>query len=145
MHTENIDEAIEKYLHERMEKGKDTARQRFLAYAYMKHSGDGILEYLLKVGGLARCYIMHLSKMENSFKWPEMAWFAVMAAMGIYGYSLATAEESQLLGIILMAGTLVHACSLFYMVTRKMREIGLRIVLYREIIQIVEMELNSMI
>ncbi len=144
MHTENIDEAIERYLHERMEKGKETARQRFLARAYMKH-GDGLLDYLLKVGGLARCYIRHLRKMEKSFKWPEMAWFAVMAAMGIYAYSLTTTEESQLLGIVLMAGTLVHACSLFYMVTRKMREIGLRIVLYREILQIVEMELNAMI
>jgi uncharacterized membrane protein YecN with MAPEG domain len=69
----------------------------------------------------------------------------VMAIVGVYGYALTAREESRILGIILLAGTLVHAWSLLCMFTRKMREIGLRIVLYHEIIQIVEKELRSMV
>ncbi|HEX9023886.1 MAG TPA: hypothetical protein VF799_08615 [Geobacteraceae bacterium] len=141
MNSERIDEVIERYLHERMEKGEETARRRFLAYAYLKHGGDELLEFLLKVGGMSRLYIKHLKGMENSFKWPEMAWFAVMMAVGIYGYALTSDEGSQTLGIVLASGALVHAFSLFCMITRKMREIGIRIALYHEIIQIVEKEL----
>ena len=44
---------------------------------------------------------------------------------------------------VLLAGTLVHAWSLLRMVTHKMREIGLRIVIYREIVQIVEKEIRG--
>ncbi len=143
MNSERIDDVIERYLHERMEKGHETARQRFLDYAYLKHGGDELLEFLLKVGGLSRLYIKHLKGMEDSFKWPEMAWFAVMMVIGIYGYSLTAAEESQTLGIVLISGALVHACSLFCMIARKMREIGIRITLYHEIIQIVEKELRA--
>ncbi len=145
MNPESIDEAIEKYLHERVEKGKETARQRFLAYAYLKHGGDEVLEFLLKAGGLARLYIKHLKGMENSVKWPELAWFSAMSAVGIYGCAQMGREDSRLLGIVLISGALVHACSLFGMIIRKMREIGLRIALYREIVQIVEKELGSLV
>ena len=145
MNAESIDEVMEKYLHERMEKGKEEAIQRFLAYAYLKHGKDGVLEFLLKTGGLARHYIKHLRCMEKSIRWPETAWFAIMAAVGVYGYALMGMEDSYILGIILVAGTLVHAVSLFHMIVRKMREIDLRIVLYHEIIQIVENELRSMV
>jgi uncharacterized membrane protein YecN with MAPEG domain len=53
------------------------------------------------------------------------------------------AEDSRLLGIVLLAGTLVHTWSLLRMVTYKMREIGLRIAIYREIVQIVEKEIRG--
>ncbi|HTP64403.1 MAG TPA: hypothetical protein VMJ66_03350 [Geobacteraceae bacterium] len=145
MNTASIDEAMEKYLQERMVKGRDAARERFLANAYLKHGGDEVLVFLLKVGGLARHYIRHLRLMENSIRWPELTWFSIMAAVGAYGYGLMAQDESWMLGAVLLAGTLVHAWSLIRMITRKTREIDLRIALYGEIIQIVEKELSCII
>jgi hypothetical protein len=138
-----IDEAIEKYLHERMEKGKEKARERFLASAYLKHGGDEVLIFLMKAGGLAGHYIKFLKGMEKPFKWPEFAWFVVMLLVGTYSCTLMESAESRLLGIVLFAGVLTHVWSLLRMVMCKMREIGLRIMLYREIVQIVEKELHG--
>jgi hypothetical protein len=143
MNIKSIDEAIEKYALERLEKGKEKASERFLAYAYLKHGGDEVMEFMLKVSGLARYYIEFLKGIESPFKGPDLAWFAVMLAVGIYGFILIAAKDSRLLGIVLLAGTLVHAWSLLYMVTHKMREIGLRIAIYREIVQIVEKEIRG--
>ena len=143
MNITTIDEALERYVHERMEKGKEKARERFLAYVYLKHGGDEILDFLLKVAGLARYYIYFLNGMENPFKVRDLAWFATMVAVGVYGCILIGDEESRLLGIFLLSGALVHAWSLLYMVTHKMREIGLRIAIYREIVQIVEKEIRG--
>jgi hypothetical protein len=143
MNIKSIDDAIEKYALERMEKGKEKASERFLAYAYLKHGGDEIMEFMLKVSGLARYYIEFLKDMENPFKGLELTWFAVMLAVGIYGSILMTAEDSRLLGIVLIAGTLAHAWSLLRMVMHKMREIGLRIAIYRELVQIVEREIRG--
>ena len=143
MNIKSIDEAIEKYALERMEKGEEKARERFLAYAYLKHGGDEIMEFMLKVSGLARHYIEFLKDIENPFKGPDLGWFAVMLAVGIYGFILMAAEDSRLLGIVLIAGSLAHTWSLLRMVSRKMREIGLRIAIYREIVQIVEKEIRG--
>jgi len=143
MNITTIDEALERYVHERMEKGKEKARERFLAYAYMKHGGDEILDFLLKVAGLARYYIYFLNGMENPFKGRDMAWFAMMVAFGVYGCILIGEEESRLLGIFLLSGALVHAWSLLSMTAKKWRAIGERIAIYREIVQIVEKELHD--
>ena len=143
MNIKSIDEAIEKYAVERMEKGKEKASERFLAYAYLKHGGDEVMEFMLKVSGLARYYIEYLKDLETPFKGLELAWFAVMLAVGIYGFILMEAENSRLLGIVLLSGSLVHAWSLLSMVMHKMREIGLRIAIYREIVQIVEQEIRG--
>jgi hypothetical protein len=143
MNITTIDEALERYVHERMETGKEKARERFLAYIYLKHGGDEILDFLMKVGGLARYYIYFLSGMENPCKGKDLAWFATMAMVGIYGSILIGGEESRLMGIVLLSGALVHAWSLLSMTTRKWREIGLRISIYREIVQIVEKELHD--
>ncbi len=143
MNIKSIDDAIEKYAVERMEKGKDKASERFLAHAYLRHGGDEVMEFMLKVSGLARYYIEYLKDLETPFKGLELAWFAVMLAVGIYGFIQMAAEDSRLLGTVLLAGTLVHAWSLLRMVMHKMREIGLRIVIYREIVQIVEKEIRG--
>jgi hypothetical protein len=143
MNIKSIDDAIEKYAIERMEKGKEKASERFLAYAYLKHGGDEIMEFMLKVSGLARYYIEFLKDLESPFKGQELAWFAIMLAVGIYGFILMAVNDSRLLGIILIAGTLVHAWSLLRMVMHKMREIGLRIAIYRELVQIVEREIRG--
>jgi len=126
-----------------MEKGKEKASERFLASAYLKHGGDEVLVFLMKAGGLAGHYIKYLKSMGKPFKWQELAWFTVMLVIGGYSYSLMASEESRLLGFILFSGVLTHAWSLLRMVMRKMREIGLRITLYREIVQIVEKELSG--
>jgi len=143
MNITTIDEALERYVHERMEKGKEKARERFLAYVYLKHGGDEILDFLLKVAGLARYYIYFLNGMENPFKGRDLAWFAAMVAVGVYGCILIGDEESRLVGIFLFSGALVHAWSLFSMTAKKWRAIGERIAIYREIVQIVEKELHD--
>jgi hypothetical protein len=141
MNIKSVDDAIETYVQERMEKGKEKASERFLTYAYMKHGGDEILEFLLKVGGLARYYIYFLEIMENPFKGPEMKWLAAMSMVGLYGCFLIGNFESRALGIFLLVGALVHAWSLVSMATKKCRAIGMRIAIYSEIVQIVEKEI----
>lgn len=136
-----IDEALETYVSERLEKGKEKASERFLTNVYLKHRGDEILEFLLKVGGLARCYIYCLKIIDNPFKGRELGWIAAMTAVGIYGLIMMSAEESRYLGIFLLTGALVHAWSLISMMMKKSREIGVRITIYKEILQIVEKEL----
>ena len=139
--TESIDEAIDKYVHVRMEQGKEEASERFLAYAYLKHGNDELLEFLRKVRGLTRYYIDFLKLMENPFKGPELAWLASMVVVGIYSCYLMDVEESRMLGIFVFAGTFVHACSLVSMTVKKWRDIGVMIAIYREIVQVVDQEL----
>jgi hypothetical protein len=141
MNIGKIDAALETYVNERLAKGKEKASERFLAYVYLKHGGDEILDFLLKVGGLARCYIYCLKIAENPLKGQEMGWFAAMAAVGFYGSILMAAEESRVMGIFLLSGALVHAWSLLGMMINKWRAIGVRISIYKEIVQIVEKEL----
>jgi hypothetical protein len=141
MNIGTIDEALETYVNERLAKGKEKASERFLAYVYLKHGSDEILDFLLKVGGLARCYIYCLKIAENPLKGQELGWFAAMAAVGVYGSIMMAADESRVLGIVLLAGALVHAWSLLSMMVKKWRSIGVRISLYKEIVQIVEKEL----
>jgi hypothetical protein len=141
MTTETVEEAIDKYVHERMAAGKEQASERFLAYAYLKHGGDELREFLKKVRGLTKYYIDFLKLMENPFKGPELAWFASMVVVGIYSCYLVEVEESRAVGIFVLAGTLVHASSLICMTAKKWSDIGVTIAIYREIVQIVENEL----
>ncbi|KIE43692.1 GSU0071 family protein [Geobacter anodireducens] len=138
MDTTVIDEAIDKYVHERMEKGKKSAAERFLSYAYLKYAGDEAGEFLRKVKGLTRYYVDFLTLMENPFKGPELAWFASMVVMGIVSCVMLNEEETRLAGIFILSGTVVHAWSLLRMVAKKWREIGVMIAIYREIIEIIE-------
>jgi len=136
-----IDEALETYVNMRIEKGRERASERFLEYVYLKHGGDEIPDFLLKAGGLARCYIYCLKIAENNLKGKDLAWFAAMAAVALYGCILMATEDTRVEGIFLFSGTLVHAWYLVKTVTRKWRSIGLRISFYKEIIQIIEKEL----
>ncbi|BEH08435.1 MULTISPECIES: GSU0071 family protein [Geobacter] len=144
MDTTVIDEAIDKYVHERMEKGKTRAAERFLSYAYLKYAGDEVGEFLRKVKGLTRYYVDFLTLMENPFKGPELAWFASMIVVGIVSCVMLNEEQTRLAGIFILAGTLVHAWSLLRMVAKKWREIGVMIAIYREIIEIIERETSSL-
>lgn len=144
MDTKLIDEAIDKYVHERMEKGRKSAAERFLSYAYLKYAGDELTEFLKKVRGLTRYYVDFLTLMENPFKGPELAWFASMITIGIVSCFMMGEEETRLAGIFVFSGTLVHAWSLILMVAKKWREIGVMIAIYREIIEIVEKEAKTL-
>ena len=144
MDTTVIDEAIDKYVHERMEKGKTRAAERFLSYAYLKCAGDEVGEFLRKAKGLTRYYVDFLTLMENPFKGPELAWFASMIVVGIVSCVMLSEEQTRLAGIFILSGTLVHAWSLLRMVAKKWREIGVMIAIYREIIEIIERETSSL-
>jgi hypothetical protein len=145
MNTDTIDEAIDKYVSERMKKGKKTASERFLTYAYLKHGGDELAEFMKKVGGLSRYYINFLNIMENPFRGPEMAWLGAMIVVAIFGGYLASQEESRLLGILVVSGTLAHAWSLLCEVAKKWLDVGVMIAIYREILELAENEFKSAI
>ena len=141
MNTETIEKAIEKYVQERMEQGKKRASEHFLAYAYLKHGGGEVREFMKRAAGLSRYYMEFLRVMENPFKGPEMAWFATMVMVGVYSCYLMGVDDERLLGIMVFSGTLVNFCSLVRMVAQKWSEIGVMIAIYREIAEIADNEM----
>ncbi|ACM19292.1 hypothetical protein Geob_0930 [Geotalea daltonii FRC-32] len=144
MNTEIIDEAIEKYVHERMTAGRKRATERFLSYAYLKQGKDGVSEFLQKVRGLSNYYIDFLRVMSNPFKGPELAWLASMITIAVYAVILMGFEEDRTVGIFLFAGTLVNGWSLIRTIARKWCDIGVMIAIYLEIAQLAEHELEQM-
>jgi hypothetical protein len=142
MNTELIEVAIDKYVKERMQQGKQRAREHFLAYAYVKQSGAEVRDFMKKAGGLCRYYIDYLRVMENPFRGPEMWWFATMVLVGIFSCYLMELEDERLLGIMVFSGTLVHFCMLVHTVVKKWSETGVMIAIYREIAEIAENEVS---
>ena len=140
---QSIDEAIDKYVAARKENGHQKAVERFLAYAYLKHGGEDLKEFLNKVGSLTRYYIEFLRVMENPFKGPEMAWFGSMLAIAVYSCVLMANEEDRLLGICLFSGTIANACFLISTVAKKWCDVGVMIAIYREIVEIIDMEVKK--
>lgn len=143
MNTQSIDEAIDKYVHERMQQGKRKASERFLSYAYLKFGGEELADFMKKVGGLSRYYIDFLNVMENPFRGPELAWLASMLVIGGFSGYLMSSEETRLTGIFVFSGTLVHAWALIRMAAQKWRKVGVMIAIYREIAEIAEHEVVS--
>lgn len=137
MNVTAIDEAIDKYVHERMmNKGKQPAATRFLSYAYLKYGGDDLAEFMKKVEGLLCYYIDYLKVMGNPFKGPELAWFLSMLTVGAAGCYLMNSEEFRFAGIAVFAGTLVHSGSLLCHAARQWCEAGVMIAIYRELLEI---------
>lgn len=143
MNTEIIYEAIDRYANERMKTGKKLAVEHFLAYAYLKNSRDEIREFMKKVGGLSRYYISFLRVMENPLKGPEFPWFTSMLTIGVFSCYLIGTDDFNVLGIVMLAGTLVHAWSLLKMVAKKWLDIGVMIAIYDEIVELVENEIKA--
>ncbi len=143
MNTQSIDEAIDKYVHERMVQGKTKASERFLSYAYLKFAGEELVEFMKKVGGLSRYYMDFLDVMENPFRGPELAWLASMLVIGGFSCYLMNSEETRLTGIFVFSGTLVHAWVLIRMAVQKWSNIGVMIAIYREIAEIAEHEAEN--
>jgi hypothetical protein len=142
MNIEQIDEAIDKYVAERMKQTKQAASERFLAYVYLRHRGDELADFLKKVGGLSRYYIDYLNVMQNPFKGPELAWLASMLTIAAYAVILMTSDDERTLGIFLLVGTLVNGFSLVCAAARKWCDTSVMIAIYREIAQIAETELG---
>ena len=140
MNTETIEVAIDNYVHERMEQGKQRASEHFLAYAYLKCGGDELREFMKKTGGLCRYYIDYLRVMENPFRGPEMWWLAIMVLLGVFSCYLMGQEDQRLIGIVVFSGTLVHFCALVRQVAKKWSDTGVMIAIYREIMEIAEHE-----
>ncbi len=143
MNIQTIDDAIDRYVDERKRKGKESARERFLAYAYLKYGGDDLQVFMKKVGGLTRYYINFLAVMENPFRGPELAWMALMFIVGIFSGYLLSQEEYRLFGIIAFSGTMVNGWALISAVLRKWLDVGVMIAIYREIVELVESEVKS--
>jgi hypothetical protein len=140
MDTDAIEFAIEKYVQERKELGKQKASEHFIALVYLKHGRTEIAEFLKKVVGLSRYYIDFLKVIQNPFKGPEMALLASMVAVGIYSCYLTAEEHTRVLGITVISGTLLHICLLVGAMARKWSETGVMIAIYREIVEIAEHE-----
>jgi len=143
MNTQAIDEAIDKYVHERMAKGKKRASERFLSYAHLKYAGEELAEFMKKVGGISRYYMDFLNVMENPVRGPELAWLASMIVVGIYSVYLMCSDASRLTGIMVFSGTLVHGWTLIRLAAQKWREVGVMIAIYREIAEIAEQEMTT--
>jgi len=145
MNTETIETAIDKYVQERMQQGKQKACEHFLAYAYLKHGGGEVREFMKRALGLSRYYINFLTTMENPFRGPELFWLASMFLVGIFSCYLMELDDQRLLGIMVFSGTFVHACSLIHAIAKKWSETGVMIAIYREIVEIAEHEVAEAI
>lgn len=140
MDIDIIDEAIDKYVHERLGKGQKQASERFLSYVYLRHRGEELPEFLKKVGGLTRYYIDFLKVTGNPLKGPEIAWLASMITVAVYAGMLISTDDELPLGIFLLAGTIVHAVNLICHIARNWCETGVMIAIYREIVQLIDSE-----
>ena len=91
MNIELIDEAIDKYVAERMKQTQQAASERFLTYVHLRHRGDELADFLKRVRGLSRYYVDYLKVMHNPFKGPELAWLASMLTVAIYALEILVA------------------------------------------------------
>jgi hypothetical protein len=136
-----IDEALETYVGVRVENGKEKAKERFLSYVYMKYGSDEIIDFLLKAGGLARCYIYCLKLSENPLRGKDLAWLVAVLSIALYSLIMILDDGARTWGMFLLSGALVNGWYLVNMITQKCKSIDMRISFYTEIIQIVEKEL----
>jgi hypothetical protein len=143
MNVEAVDDAIDRYIHERLEKGKRYAVERFLSYVYMTHGGEELRRFLHDVAKLSSYYIDYLKVTENPLKGPELPWLAAMLAVGGFSICLLFIEDYRILGVVLLSGTLVNGWALLSASLRKWREIEVMIAIYREVSDLATREEES--
>jgi hypothetical protein len=141
---ENVDEAIETYLTERMAQGKQTALEHFLARIYMKQQSWEIADAMRSVRGMTRYYIDLTKVMLNPLKGPEIAWLASMVNIAIYACFLISLDDQRLLGIALFSGTLVNAGYLIRSGLKKWCDLHVKLAIYNELAQIADHELETL-
>lgn len=143
MRTHSVDEAIERYVRERMIRGGKEAGERFLSYAHMRYQGSELAEFLEKTTGLVRYYIEFFRVMINPLKGPDLAFFATAITMAVFGVLMMFEPEERNVGIFILSGALVHGCSIIRHIIRKWCDLSVLIAIYREILTLVESEMTT--
>lgn len=144
MNKESVDEAIDIYVTERMEQGRQTAIEHFLARIYLKQQSWEIAESMRRVRGLTRYYMDLTKVMLNPLKGPEVAWLFSMVNIAIYAGVLISLEDQRPLGIALLSGTIVNAGYLIRNGLKKWCELHVKLAIYSEIVEIADHELESL-
>ena len=142
METHPVDEAIERYVRERMVRGAKEAGERFLSYAHLRYQGKELAEFMEKTSGLVTYYIDFFRVMINPLKGPELAFFATAVSMAIFGGLMTLEPDEQYLGIVLLSGALVHGWRIVSIVIRKWCDLSVLIAIYHEIHDLAEHELH---
>jgi hypothetical protein len=143
MDTKTVDEAIERYVSERMTAGKERARARFLSYAHLKCTGDDIVDFMRQANGLTRYYIDLTRVLENPFRGREMAYLASMFVVAVFSCWLLHDEDTRLAGICVLSGTLVNGWTLLKHISEKWLESGVMIAIYEEIAALAKSETTT--
>jgi hypothetical protein len=138
-----VDEAIERYVQERMVKGAKVATARFLSYVHLHYQGKELAEFLRKTSGLVRYYIDFFLVMINPLKGPELAFFASAVSMAVFGGLMMADPEETNLGIVLISGAVVNVWAIGRNVVKKWCDLSVLIAIYREILALTEQELRA--
>jgi len=144
MNTEIIDEAIERYVSERMTAGRERAKARFLSYAHLKYAGEDFVDFMRHAKGLTRYYIDLIRVLENPFRGREMAFLATMTAVAIFSCLMIFEDDTRLAGICILSGTIVNGALLLKHAAAKWSESWVMIAIYEEILALVEDEVAAM-
>lgn len=143
MESQPIDEAIDRYVQERMTRGAKEAKARFLSYVHLRYRGGEATEFLEKTSRMVRYYIDFFRVMINPLKGPELAFFATAVSMAIFGGLMTIDPEEQNLGFFLLSGALVHGWNIISVVLKKWCDLSVLIAIYREILSLAEGELRE--
>lgn len=136
-----IDEAIDRYVRERKERGVTAAAAHFLSYVHLRYHGKELTEFLDATARMIRYYIGFFRLMTNPFKGPELAFFATAVAVAVFGCLLLNEPGAQLLGIFVLSGALVHGWAVISSAIRKWCDLNVLIAIYRELLILAEKEL----
>lgn len=143
MDTQPIDEAIERYVRERQERGPHEAGAHFLSYAHLRYHGRELTDFLDATSGMIRYYIGFFRLMVNPFKGPELAFFATAMALAVFGCLMLNEPNEQLPGIFVLSGALVNGWAIISRVIRKWCDLNVLIAIYKELLILAEKELNA--
>lgn len=143
MTTNNIDDAIERYVNERKKSERKVAESKFLSYTYLACGESDTAAFMRRCRSLIRYYIDYLTVLENPLRGPQAAWLVLMVLVFSFGVYMLTDEDLRVAGIFITSGTLVNGISLWRSVIDKWVEIAVTIALYREIIEIIDSTLPA--
>lgn len=143
MTTDNIDEAIERYVIERKKSDRKVAETKFLTYAYLASGENDKTVFLRRSRSLIHYYIDYLTVLENPLRGPQAGWLVLMAIVFSFGLYMLNDDEMRFSGIFITTGTLVNGISLARAVADKWVETAVTIALYREIIELIDCSLPA--
>jgi hypothetical protein len=141
MNTLPVDEAIDRYVRERKERGAQAATAHFLSYVHLRYRGNELTEFLDATSRMIRYYIGFFRLMVNPFKGPELAFLATAVAVAVFGCLMLSEPEEQLPGIFVLSGALVNGWAVISRIVRKWCDLNVLIAIYRELLVLAEKEL----